>query len=331
MPVPQLPAVIQLRPAYFHNPRFARADAQVQASVLAHAVRMAREYLGLALEFTPVREIDIAQAFAAYGPPLQARVDATLYDFKGGRGDRARLVAGTQRRLESSGSTLDDMLRYAEPHLLKRPATRSFSGLAEAAVDTQLVRLELWRKLVGEDGSALLDARHYNEFNAWIAAAAVPASQWTFEVVLTNQLLASAEYDSNDLHGALRGGVSNGLCAPAPDSRYGTVSVLSLYPFTSNDEAIMQLRGGVRAEGGAPAAWAAALLVHELGHQLLHLNHPFARTACVMNPPPLLLFPQWVAGLDGRACPIGSAPEMKPGAVKFPLPGGAPGTRSQSM
>ena len=36
-----------------------------------------------------------------------------------------------------------------------------------------------------------------------------------------------------------------------------------------------------------------------------------------MNPPPLLQFREWLAGLDGKACPVGSSAEMRPGAVKF--------------
>lgn len=161
----------------------------------------------------------------------------------------------------------------------------------------------------------LLDDRVYNEFVAWLAAAA--ASAWPFEVILTNQLIAGVEYSNNHLHSSLRGGVTNGLTTQSPHSRYGLVSVLSLYPFTSNDEATLELRGGVRSAGGEPAQWAAALLVHELGHQLLHLNHPFGHPACVMNAPPMLLFRQWLAGLDAAACPLGSSPEMTPGAIRF--------------
>jgi len=327
--LPVLPALVPLRTVYFHNPRFERLEAAWMASVLAQAVEFAKSTLGLALEFAPPREIPIAEGFLGYGPRQQARVEPTLYDFKNGRGDRRRLVEGTRRGLEHSGSSLDQLLRYARPHLLRAPDDESFHGLAEAAVDTQLVRLEAWRGLRGADGQPLLDASPYNEFNAWLAAAWT--ASWPFEVILTNQLIASAEYDNNHLHGALRGGVSNGLCTPTPQARHGLVSVLSAFPFTSNDAASVELRGGAPAQGGAPARWAAALLVHELGHQLLHLNHPFARADCVMNPPPLLLFPQWVAALDGRSCPLGSSPEMTPGAVKFPQARGEPGVGTQSM
>ena len=59
------------------------------------------------------------------------------------------------------------------------------------------------------------------------------------------------------------------------------------------------------------------ILVHELGHQLQHLDHPDHSAACVMNPPPHLRFHEWVRGLDAQACAVGSSRAMTPGAVKF--------------
>jgi hypothetical protein len=315
MPLPQLPAVVALRPVYFHNPRFERASPATLTAVLAHTVRLAREHLGLAITFGGLREIDIADGFAALGPEQQGKLAASLYDFKRGGGDRARLVEGTRRGLEESGSSLESMLAYARAHLVRPAASETFHGLAEAVVDTQLERIARWRDLKAADGRALIDALPYNEFNGWLAAA--HAGDWPFEVVVTNQLIASVEYDHSHLHGSLRGGLSNGLCTQSPQSRYGLVSVVSLFPFTSNDAQTVALRGGAVARGDEPAVWAAALLVHEIGHQLLHLNHPFGRPACVMNPPPTLRFREWVAGLDATDCPIGSSAEMKPGAVKF--------------
>jgi hypothetical protein len=315
MPLPELPPLVTLRPVYFHNPRFERPAPATLAAVLAQAVRLAREHLGLALQFAELREIGIAEGFAAFGADQQARLAASLYDFKRGTGDRARLVEGTRRSLEASGSSLESMLAYAKSHLLRPVASETFQGLAEAVVDTQLQRIGQWRDMKGADGRPLIDAAPYNEFNAWLAAA--QSGTWPFEVIVTNQLIASVEYDHSHLHASLRGGLSNGLCTQSPQARYGLVSVLSLYPFTSNDAATVALRGGVLAQGDEPALWAAALLVHEIGHQLLHLNHPFGRPACVMNPPPTLRFRDWVAGLDAKACPLGSSAEMKPGAVKF--------------
>lgn len=314
MPVPQLPPAIALRVRYLYNPRLPEPPAGFQEAVLARARPMARDYLGLDLEFIATGTLDISQAFSAIDARKRARLVAGLYDFRRG-GDRDRLVRSTRKVLEEDGSSLDSLLRYAQPHLASPVTGPGFQALAEAVVHTQLTRIQAWSRLAGTDGKPLFDDSLQNEYTGWMEAAA--SGGWDFEVALTNQLIAGVEYEDNHLHSALRGGVTNGIATQAPATRYGVVSILSLFPFTSNDEATVALRGGVRAEGDEPAAWAAALLVHELGHQLLHLNHPYARTACVMNPPPLLRFREWLAELDGKACPIGSSAEMKPGAVKF--------------
>lgn len=315
MALPVLPPVVALRPVYAHNPRFPRPASSLLAVVLSETVRLVREHLGLALAFEPLAELRIDDLFAGLGRAQRDRLAATLYDFKRGGGDRSRLVEGTRRSLERSGSPLAGMLAYARDHLVQPVRAETYEALAEAVVETQLARIGRWRDLAGTDGRPLLDGSPYNEYNAWLLAAAF--GDWPFEVVVTNQLIASVEYDNSHLHGSLRGGVSNGLCTQTLQSRYGLVSVLSLFPFTSNDAGTLSLRGGVRAEGAEPATWAAALLAHEIGHQLLHLNHPFDRPACVMNPPPALRFREWVAGLDARACPLNVSMEMRPGAVKF--------------
>ena len=83
-----------------------------------------------------------------------------------------------------------------------------------------------------------------------------------------------------ELVSMLRAGVANGITTQSPSSAHGLVSVLTLHPFCGNDETIVALRDG-RPGGGADAVeWAAALLVHELGHQLMHLGHP-TNAACV--------------------------------------------------
>ena len=63
--------------------------------------------------------------------------------------------------------------------------------------------------------------------------------------------------------------------------------------------------------------FAALVLVHEIGHQLLHLGHPFGQLACVMNPAPLLRFREWASQLSAQNCPPASSGGMKPGAAKI--------------
>jgi hypothetical protein len=138
-----------------------------------------------------------------------------------------------------------------------------------------------------------------------------------YEVIVTNQLIASVEYANNSVHSALRGGITNGFTTPNPQSRYKTTAIVSTYPFIAEDAAIRALRAG--ESYGRPDAlrYAGVLLAHEIGHQLWHLGHPYGRTACVMAPTPLLHFRRWVEGLMPADCPLAQEGPMKPGFTKI--------------
>lgn len=187
--------------------------------------------------------------------------------------------------------------------------------LAEALIDTHLARFAQWHKLKAMDDKDLFNGDACNEYFAWVFAPRTQA--WPYEVVLTNQLIASVEYSENSLHSALRGGVSNGLTTQSTASRYGTVSVCSLFPMTSMDALTRQLRNDAPGQEPKPVEAIAALLTNELGHQLLHLGHPYNSKACVMNPAELLQFEAWTQGLDAAQCPIGNTKENTPGALRL--------------
>ena len=134
---------------------------------------------------------------------------------------------------------------------------------------------------------------------------------------LINQIIASAEYMNNAIHSAVRGGVSNGYTNPASRTKSGLTSVVSVYPFLADDEITRRLRDGSFGSIRERNEVIAMLLVHELGHQLLGLGHPFENTACVMNPPRLLHFKDWLKMQNPKECEIGSSSDMKIGRFTF--------------
>lgn len=305
MPVPPVGASATLRLAYFHNPAFPDPPAGFADAVLRRSQAWCLDHLRIDVGYVGGDRLAIADAFQ--GLPAEARdqLPRQVHGFGGTRGERWRLVEPLKRHLAATRRSFASLLDEARPHLLT-PEPGDLDELAEALVDSQLLRLARWQPLFGDD--------LYHLFPAWLAAAA--ASRWPWEVVLTNGLVASAEYEAMELWHLLRAGVTNGITTQSPSSAHGLVSVLTLYPFTGNDPTLLALRDG-RAGGGDDAVeWAAALLVHELGHQLMHLAHP-ASPACVMRPPQTLRFHEWVAGLDASRCRLGSVREMVPGAVKF--------------
>ena len=140
-----------------------------------------------------------------------------------------------------------------------------------------------------------------------------------FELILTNQPLIGMERSASSMHTALRGGVTNGVTAQSGATQFGSYSVVSLYPMFSNDDWLLPLRAGARHDAAEAVNYAALIAVHELGHHLLHLGHPYGQLDCVMSPTPALDFRAWARKLSST-CKRSSSTAMTPGAVKFQRP-----------
>ena len=90
----------------------------------------------------------------------------------------------------------------------------------------------------------------------------------------------------------------------------------STYAFTGNDAQLVQLRQGESFTEEEAARLAGLSGAHELGHQLLHLSHPFGQPACLMYPVPMFSYGEWAAKLSASQCRPGSNPAVTPGAYK---------------
>ena len=138
------------------------------------------------------------------------------------------------------------------------------------------------------------------------------------DVILTNQVLASAEYSMNSVHSAIRGGISNGVTTANPSALFKATAIVSTYPMIGSDPGTRKLRGGEAYSDEEAARFAGLVLVHEIGHQLFHYDHPYAVKACVMDPTRLLYFREWENGLSASECRKAKAKAMIKGAVSIP-------------
>ncbi len=318
LPLPALASPITLRVVYAHNPRIERAPPELLAQVLTRTAELVQAHFGRSLQFSSIDEHPVHTLFSGVTAEFWNTTKTRTYDFKYGTGDRKRLVETTAKNLPRELNALNAQIAFAKPHLLSHTVPTNAQTLAKALIDTQLARYASWTQLQAIDGRPLLDDSPLHEYLGWTSAPLL--APWPFEIVLTNQLMASVEYLENFVHSALRGGVSAGLTMPSPASRYATVSVLSLFPMLSQDTTTRALRGDSATQNTDAAEAAAALLTHELGHQLLHLGHPFGHAACVMSPPELLRFSQWTRHLSAQACQLGNTPENTAGVVRFVEP-----------
>lgn len=306
-------STVRIRVVHAVNSRLKRmTDAQLH-TLLSAAQSTALQNFGVKVEFAEIEESSVDRLFARIPPRVMALSSPVIYDFKSGTGDRRKLAEGIFRTLTQRGTKLEDAMNFAAPFLPPaHPAdVREFSLLL---ADVMLLRLEDWRSVNADDGMPVLNGSPFNEWVYWDAAG---YGDLPYELVITNQLIASAEYADVDVHSALRGGVSVGTTTYSRESKFGSYIFWSTFPFQDDSEYTRKLRGGEEYSPAEAAELSGIYLAHEIGHLLFQFGHPFGKKACLMNPVSMLRFREWSRQLNGADCTIGSSPEMAVGAVPF--------------
>jgi hypothetical protein len=299
---------------YVRNTKFPNFEDNDLREILSRATKLASEHLKLNINFDYSGAIDIDLVNAQLGTDQYSKIQPAIYDFKKNTGNKTELIRGTVRSLKV---LKDDNLAsrsFAAPYLIERPKDATVEAFSEALVDTQLSILNTWKNKKLNQNSFLIDDTPYNEYMYWWALITYVINH---DLVITNQLIASAEYSNNSVHSAIRGGVSNGLTASSIKSVNGIASVVSVFPFTSADKKILQLRQDAFSNKDQQLEAIAAMVVHELGHQLLALGHPFGNSSCIMTPPESLRFKVWLSSLNANNCALNTSELMNIGNVKF--------------
>jgi hypothetical protein len=304
-------STVKIRVVNATNSRLQRMSPSQLHIMLASAQETVKKNFGVNIEFTDISETGIEQVFAIIPPPLRELRKSSIYDFKAGTGDKQKLIKGINTTLTERGTKLEGGLAYVKPFLPKAEA-KDLMSFSELLSNVMLERLESWRGLKATDGAPVLDETPFNEIAYWdiLGYGKLP-----YELVITNQLFASAEYVGVDIHTAIRGGVTVGLTTYSRESKFGTYIVFSTFPFLDNSDITQFLRGREIYSAEEAAELSGAYLAHEIGHMLFQFGHPFGQNSCVMNPASLLRFREWFHQLDNSDCQIGSRIEMTPGAI----------------
>lgn len=311
--VPVAPAAtVRLRVAHAINERFPRMTPEQLSIMLAATRKTVSDHFGVNVEFSEVMETRVDFLFALIPPlVLKARLDS-IYDFKTGRGDRHQLAKGILATLTERGTKLEDAMAYARPYLPSSAEPKTLEEFSELLTEVMLERLEYWRKVNAADGGPVLDSTPRNE---WIYWDTLGYGELPYDVVITNQLVASAESVAVEIHSAIRGGITAGTTTFSRNNRYGSFVFWSTFPFTDASDLSKSLRGGESYTDTQAAELSGAYLAHEIGHLLFRFGHPFGHQACVMNPASMLRFREWYEQIDAASCRIGSLPEMTAGAI----------------
>ncbi len=317
VPVPVLPDNIELCVVHIVNPRLPRMTGKQVEQLLSTARSGVKEHFGREITFGQPSEMSIQEFFRLdrLSPDRKKKIADNIYDFKGGTGNRQLMIKNFANEMKQDKLNLKDAIGFAAPYFQVTLTGHNYQAFADALVQTQLKRLNRWKEIRLPDGDGLIDSSPFNEILYWeeLTQAGFPA-----DVILTNQLLASAEYVANSIHSAIRGGVTNGVTTANPDTPYKASAIVSTYPIVGDDADVRELRGNETYTQEEAARFAGLVLTHEIGHQLFHYDHPYAVEACVMDPPRLLHFREWRRGLSATECWRAKPIAMTRGAVAIP-------------
>ena len=311
------------RVIYIENPRFPKVEEQDLWDILQSASDLVQGHFGITLKMpSDIEILNIDDVFVGVVRKKPADFDDSIGDFRNGNVDWEKVRKLLVEQIKKEKDPLSAQIEFARPYLRPPLAEETLDGFSNAVVETFKIRLAHWTVAALEDGHPVIgqvpgrpDLPH-NEYGYWALLTKLGIDA---EIILTNQLVASVEYMPTPVHTSIRGGITGGSTEYNPSSRFGSSVWVSLFPYLSNDNRIIELRKGDTYSRQEALSYAGAMLAHEMGHQLFQLGHPWSNPACLMRPAQALDFASWVNRLDAKACQIGSSPAMMPGTSKAPL------------
>lgn len=307
---------IKLRVARVLNPRFAQLSDDNIRQLLQRTQQLVKQHFDIDVEFSQITTLPVEDVFAAINPQLITARSAGIVSLDV-IDDNAReaMQQAVFATLSNYSGNKQNVIDYAQPYLLHPEIEQNdFIGLSYALVDTLISRLSYWKTQIAADGKPVLDS---NVFHQWVWWDSLGYSNLSYDVLITNQLVASAEYYGMDVHSSIRGGLTAGTTSFNKNTPFSAFVYIMLYPMLNNSEMMTMLRQDENYDDEQIINYSAALLTHELGHLLLHLGHPFGNKHCIMSPTIMLNYRDWYDHLDAGLCAIGSSPAMTPGAAKI--------------
>ncbi|MEW6776610.1 MAG: hypothetical protein AB1405_09980 [Bdellovibrionota bacterium] len=282
------------------NPRLPAFDDHQVEIFLAEAQRFAQNQLGLTLQWIDLGAIPIEDFFRRYYPilfPENRMDDPFVVDILEPHPVHAPQLA--QALLKNHTDNSFPSLRDFAVEALPAPWIEGIDdkeSLFRLIAEFHLQELAELAALPSPSDPAvkLLDPNlPFHQYVYWDAAA---ERVRRFDLILTNQLLASAETIDASIHSSLRGGITTGFTERSRGIYGGTV-VLSTYPVLGKEGPFVQMRGGFYKDEEA-ARILGAYSAHEFGHLFLHRGHPYDHPACVMNPAKSLRYREWYAEIE---------------------------------
>lgn len=305
---------IHLRVANVINPRFRKLSSEQTTAILQRTVELLKQHFDIDVEFTQTATLSIDELFELLTEEVVTHRRREIVDLTFVTADvREKMQQSLFETLSLYAGDKQSVIDFATPFLLKPDVEHEdFISLSYALVDTLVARLSYWQDEQAPDGKPVLDASGYHE---WVWWDSLGYGDLPYDVLITNQLVASAEYYGMDVHSSIRGGLTAGTTSYNSSGRLGSYVYIMVYPMINDTELLTMLRQDETYNDEQIINYSAALLTHELGHMLLHLGHPFGEASCVMSPTVMLGYRRWYDAFDAEKCTVGSSTPMTPGAA----------------
>lgn len=295
---------IHLRVAHAINPRIEHFS-DLQLRIFLRSLRsLANKKFNIEIEFSDIEVVKVTDI-----------LDKIPYDY--------RLIAGA--RTASSPyeinydfyqdvKSIKKLYKFSKPYLIDPPKAFSVNAFTNSLETTAFNRLFKLQEIKGRDGIPIIDKSRQHEWALWtmLGYAGLP-----YDLIITNQLIASATFNDFEVHSALRGELAVGTTFFSASGSFGAAAYITSFPFTNNAHIIRQLRDNDIYSDVEAAQLAGEYAVHEIGHMLFRYGHPFNVKECVMNPAKLLRFKEWSNNITDQVCPYDEHPEMEFGAVSL--------------
>lgn len=306
---------ITLRVANVVNPRFKKLSDQRLQQILMRTRELVKQHFDIEVDFSEIKTHDIAEIFQLLKADVIEQRKDEIVDINF---ISAEIREAMQLAIFNTLSTYDDnrqaVIDYAQPYLLHPEDKQTdFIGLSYALVDTLIARLGYWQNKLADDGKPILS----DDYHQWVWWDSLGYGDLEYDILVTNQLVASAENYGMDVHSSIRGGITAGTTSYSRDGLLSGYVYIMVYPMLNDTELLTKLRDDKTYSEEQIINYSAALLTHELGHLLLHLGHPFGEKNCIMSPTTLLNYRQWFDDLNPELCALGDNEAMKPGAINL--------------
>ncbi len=313
IPLPNITnADIHLNVAHVINDRFDALNEKQIQRLLQRTREMVRAHFNAEVVFHFKGNVSIQEFFKILPKQLiEERKDSILHPSSIDQDQLFRLRNAVYEKMDASMSDHQALIDFAQPYLIDKEEVKTLGDLSGALIDTLIKRISYWYEHNAADGYPIIDDKPYNQ---WVWWDSIGYGNLPYEIVITNQLIASIEDYDVEIHSLLRGGIAGGTMTYSRQSPYQAYAFISTYQLMNDNSMLAELKDDETYTDEQIINYAAATLTHEIGHLVFHFGHPFGVPSCIMSPTPLLKYRDWYQGLDAEKCHAANHPKMKHGS-----------------